>query len=68
MYDVEQMLTNITIKDAPYELCDAVFVEQMRKYGDVVANSLKHGKIRGTEIETGTRYIQLVNCKGAIPL
>ena len=38
----------------------------MRKYGDVVENSLRQGKIRGTEIETGIRYIQLTNCKEAI--
>ena len=40
----------------------------MRKFGDVVENSLRRGKIRGTEIETGTRYIQLTNCKEAIPI
>ena len=68
VYDVERILTNVTIKDAPYELDDYFIIEHMKKYGDVVENSLRRGKIRGTEIETGTRYIQLTNCKHAIPI
>ena len=68
VYDVEKILTNVTIKDAPYELSDYFLIEHMRNNGDVVENSLRRGKIRGTEIETGTRYIQLTNCKEAIPI
>ena len=68
VYDVEKILTNVTIKDAPYELSDYFLIEHMRKYGDVVENSLRRGKIHGTEIETGTRYVQLTNCKEAIPI
>ena len=68
VYDVEKILTNVTIKDAPYELSDYFLIEHMRKFGDVVENSLRRGKIRGTEIETGTRYVQLTNCKEAIPI
>ena len=63
VYDVEKILTNVKIKDAPYELSDFFLIEHTRKYGDVVENSLRRGKIRGTEIETGIRYIQLTNCK-----
>ena len=68
VYDVEKILTNVTIKDAPYELSDYFLIEHLRKFGDVVENSLRRGKIRGTEIETGTRYVQLSNCKEAIPI
>ncbi|CAC5420631.1 unnamed protein product [Mytilus coruscus] len=39
----------------------------MRQYGQVVQGSLKRGTIRGTNIETGTRYIQLINCVPTIP-
>ena len=68
VHDVVKILTNVTIKDAPYELGDYFLIEHLRHYGDVVENSLKRGKIRGTEIETGTRYVQLTNCKQAIPI
>ena len=68
VYDVDRVLTNVTIKDAPYELNDIFLIEHLRKFGEVVENSLRRGKIRGTEIETGTRYVQLVNCKEAIPI
>ncbi|CAC5377363.1 unnamed protein product [Mytilus coruscus] len=39
----------------------------MRQCGEVVQGSLKRGTIRGTNIETGTRYIQLINCVPTIP-
>ena len=68
VYDVDRVITNVTIKDAPYELDDLFLIEHLRKYGEVIENSLRRGKIRGTEIETGTRYVQLVNCKEAIPI
>ena len=41
VYDVEKILTNVTIKDAPYELSDYFLIEHMRKYGDVVENSYR---------------------------
>ena len=68
VYDVDRVLTNVTIKDAPCELSDIFLIEHLRKYGEIVENSMRRGKIRGTEIETGTRYVQLVNCKEAIPI
>ena len=68
VYDVDKILTNVTIMDAPYELSDYFLIEHMRKFGKVVENSLKRGRIKGTDIETGTRYVQLVNCKEAIPI
>ena len=39
----------------------------MRQYGEVVGSRLKRGRIKGTDIETWTRYVPLVNCKEAIP-
>ena len=42
-------------------------LEHMRQYGEVVGSRLKRGRIKGTDIETWTRYVPLVNCKEAIP-
>jgi hypothetical protein len=36
--------------------------------GDVVQGSLRRGMIKGTNIETGTRYMQLTNCAPLIPI
>jgi hypothetical protein len=57
--DVEKQVTNITIKDAPCELSNQVICAFMQKFGDVVQGSLRRGMIKGTNIETGTRYMQL---------
>ncbi|CAC5415412.1 unnamed protein product [Mytilus coruscus] len=65
--DVETEVTNVTIKDAPVELGDLAFCTFMRQSAKVVRGSLKRGTIRGTNIETGTRYIQLINCVPTIP-
>ena len=67
VYDVEQVITNVTIKDAPFELSDGFILYHMKQYGDVIENSLKREKIKGTEIETGTRYIQMVNVRDVLP-
>ena len=67
VYDVEQIITNVTIKDAPFELSDAYILHHMNTFGDVVEKSLRRGKIKGTDIETGTRYLQMVNVKEVLP-
>ena len=56
-----------TIKDAPFELSDGFLIFHMKTYGYVIGNSLERGKIRGTEIETDTRYIQMVNVRDVLP-
>ncbi|CAC5415229.1 CNBP [Mytilus coruscus] len=65
--DVENTITNITIKDLPYELNDCYVATQMIQYGNVVPGSIKRGYIRGTNIENGSRYIQIINCAPTIP-
>ena len=65
--DVEKEVTNITIKDAPVELSDLTLCTYMGQYGEVVQGSIKRGTIKGTDIETGTRYIQIINCVPSIP-
>ena len=65
--DVEKSITKVTLKDAPVELNDACLVTMLQPYGDVVPESLTRGKIKGSNIETGTRYLQMVNVKHTIP-
>ena len=65
--DVDNTITNITIKDLPYELNDCYVATQMLQYGKVVPGSVKRGYIRGKNIENGSRYIQITNCAPTIP-
>ena len=67
MMDIEKQVTNVTIKDAPVELNDLTICTYMQQYGEVVQGSIKRGLIKGTEIENGTRYVQLINCVPIIP-
>ena len=67
MSDVEKTVTNVTIKDAPAEMDDATISTALTRYGEVVSGSVKRGMMKGTGIETGTRYLQLVNVKNLIP-
>lgn len=67
LVDVDRTLTNVTLKDAPIELSDQFIVSCMEKYGKVVSGSIKRGKIKDTEIETGTRYMQLLDAVSVVP-
>ena len=67
-FDADRVITNVTIKDAPYELADSFIIHHMKSFGEVIENSLRRGKVRGTEIETGTRYIQMVNVRNILPI
>jgi hypothetical protein len=53
--DVEKTITNVTIKDAPYEVSDCYIATQMMKYGEVIPGSVRRGHIKGTNIENGSR-------------
>lgn len=66
--DVDNIFTNVTIKDAPFEMTDSVIISQMSQFGEVVSGSLVRGKIKNTEIENGTRYVKLMNCVPILPL
>ncbi|VDI16289.1 Hypothetical predicted protein [Mytilus galloprovincialis] len=66
--DVEKSITHVTIKDAPYELDDRYIVAQMIRFGQIVPGSVKRGYIKGTEIENGARYIDILNCEPVLPL
>lgn len=66
--DIDQTLTNVTIKDAPIQLSDEVIVAHMMKYGHILQGSVQRGLIRDTEILNGTRYLKIVNCVPTLPL
>ena len=68
IYDFERVITNVTIKDAPYELSDNHIIYHMKMFGKVIEHSVRRGKIIGTDIETGTRYLQMVNVEETIPI
>ena len=65
--DVEKTITNVTIKDAPYEVSDCYIATQMMKYGEVIPGSVRRGHIKGTHIENGSRYLQIINCAPTLP-
>jgi len=67
LLDVEKTITNVTIKDAPYELDNCYIATQMLKYGEVIPGSLRRGYIKDTHVENGSRYLQILNCIPTLP-
>ena len=65
--DVEKTITNVTIKDAPYELDNCYIATQMLKYGEVIPGSVRRGYIKDTHVENGSRYLQILNCIPTLP-
>ena len=65
--ETDNTITNVTVKDAPFEVNDCYIATQMMKYGKVVPGSVKRGYIRGTDIENGSRYLQIINCVPTLP-
>ena len=65
--DVSRSATKVTIKDAPYEMDDADVKSTIRNYGEVVEGSRRRGKVRGTNVETGTRYLSFYDAVEVIP-
>ena len=60
-------ITNATIKDAPIELTDDTVIAALSNFGHIVPKSMRRGKIRGTNILTGTRYVQINDVVNTIP-
>ena len=60
-------ITNATIKDAPIELTDDTVIAALSNFGHIVPQSMRRGKIRGTNILTGTRYVQINDVVNTIP-
>jgi len=62
IHDVDKIFTNVTIKDAPFEMSDSVLISQLMQFGEIVHGSLVRGKVKNTIIENGTRYVKILNC------
>jgi hypothetical protein len=54
---VTEQVKNVTIKDAPCELSDIAMCGYISTFGEVVQDSLRRGTMKGTSIQTGTRYL-----------
>jgi hypothetical protein len=67
-FEIDKNVTNVTIKDAPCEVSDQFIATHMSKYGQVINGSIKRGVIKGTTIENGTRYAQILNCAPIFPV
>lgn len=65
--EVDKTITNVTIKDAPFECDNCYIATQMLKFGKVIPGSVKRGYIKGTTIENGSRYLQIANCVSTLP-
>ena len=65
--DTDRNITKVTLKDAPVEMKDICLHAMLRPYGEVVPTSMKRGVIKGTSIETGTRYLQMTDVGDPIP-
>ena len=57
--DVCGSVTNVTVKDAPYEMPDDEDISALADYGNVVEGSIRRGKVKQTNIKNGTRYLAL---------
>ena len=68
LMDVENTITNVTVKDAPVEMPDHVIIAHLTKYGHILQGSCKRGYIKGTDIENGTRYLKIINCIQHLPV
>ena len=60
-------MTNATIKDALIELNNDVITTSLSAYGHVVPGSLRMGKMRGSNILNGLRYVELLDVENTIP-
>jgi hypothetical protein len=66
-FEIDKNVINVTIKDAPCEVSNQFIATQMLKYVQVINGSIKRGVIKGTNIENGTRYVQILNCAPILP-
>jgi hypothetical protein len=67
LFEIDKNVTKVTIKDAPCEVSDQFIATHMSKYGQVINGSIKRSVIKGTIIENGTRYVQILNCALILP-
>ena len=48
---LKKNITNVTIKDAPYELDNCYIATQMLTYGEVISGYVRRGYIKDTHVE-----------------
>ena len=65
--DADNTVTNVTIKDAPFEMKDVCITSLLSEYGDIIPNSMQRGKIKNSTVETGIRYLKMLNVENPIP-
>ena len=51
----------------PYEVQNCFVATQMLRYGQVIPDSVRRGYIKGTNIENGSRYLQMLKCDKTLP-
>lgn len=61
LLDADKSIMNVTVKDAPVEMDDAAIVSVLQAYGALESGSVRRGTVKGTQIENGTRYLQMIN-------
>ena len=61
-------ITHVTVKDAPIEISNVVLFKVLARFGEVVLSSMRLGKIRGTETLNGTRYLDMRDVQGPVPV
>ena len=66
--NADKNITSVTIKEAPLELDDLVITTTLKQYGTITHGSLTRGKIKGTNIENGTRYLDIEDAVEDIPV
>ena len=57
--DVCRSVTNVTVKDAPYQMDDDSLISAFEEYSEVVRNRGCCGVVKDTKIQIGTRYLGL---------
>ena len=67
VYDTENEISNITIKDLPVEISDEFTIANLARYGKIVQSSLNQSLYRGTSIETGSKMASLLQVENVIP-
>ena len=65
--DVCRPVTNVTVKDAPYQMDDESLISAFEEYGEVMRNRGCRGVVKDTKIQTGTRYLGLYDTNELIP-
>jgi hypothetical protein len=60
-----EIIQSVSVNCTEPTLC--YIATQMMKYGEVIPGSVRRGYIKGTNIENGSRYLQIINCAPTLP-